>query len=262
MFVHHLLDGPHRRPMDCPQAVLHRPASTPGWEGATACGRPRRGEWNPLDSPHGSALAGSTRSLSQSTDLSSTFPGMVHRRHPGEDTTGIGERPRTTGRLGSAGDLHRRQLRSCQKRGGLVGKTKRGKGTKIMAIADRHGLPIAAGIASASPHEVTLVAETIENRFVRQVPERLIGDRAYDSDGLDQSLAKQRIEMIAPNRCNRRHQTQDGRPLRRYLRGWRIERLFAWVFNFRRLVVRYERHAINYLGFLQLGCLMILLRNF
>jgi transposase len=54
--------------------------------------------------------------------------------------------------------------------------------------------------------------------------------------------------------------TQDGRPLRRYRRRWKIERLFAWLQNFRRLVTRWEHRAENYLGFVQLGCVVILLR--
>jgi transposase len=107
-----------------------------------------------------------------------------------------------------------------------------------MAIADRSGLPVAAGIASASPHEVTLVDETIDNGFLEDAPEHLIGDMAYDSDGLDERLMRERgIEMIAPNRRNRRSRTQDGRPLRRYLRRWKVERLFAWLQNYRRLVM-------------------------
>jgi hypothetical protein len=47
----------------------------------------------------------------------------------------------------------------------------------------------------------------------------LIGDKAYDSDALDEQLAeKYGIEMISPNRSNRKQKTQDGRPLRRYCR--------------------------------------------
>lgn len=110
---------------------------------------------------------------------------------------------------------------------------------------------------------MTLVATTVDERFVADVPERLIGDKAYDSDPLDETLLHQYgIEMIAPNRSNRRaeNQTQDGRSLRRYRRRWKIERLFAWLGNFRRLVVRYEYHSDNYLGFLHLGCAVILLR--
>ena len=42
--------------------------------------------------------------------------------------------------------------------------------------------------------------------------------------------------MIAPHRKNRKKKkTQDGRKLRRYKRRWKIERLFAWLQNFRRL---------------------------
>jgi len=133
-----------------------------------------------------------------------------------------------------------------------------------MAIADRSGLPIAAGIASASPHEITLVEETIDNGFLEHAPDRLIGDRAYDSDPLDQRLRKERgIELIAPHRSTRkRAKTQDGRVLRRYLRRWKIERLFAWLLSYRRLTNRWERHAINFLGFVRLGCISILLRRF
>ena len=96
--------------------------------------------------------------------------------------------------------------------------------------------------------------------FLDELPARLVGDKAYDSDALDTQLATEYgIELIAPNR-RRRGKTQDGRPLRRYRRRWKVERLFAWLHNFRRLVTRWERHAENFLGFVQLGCLKILLR--
>jgi transposase len=130
-----------------------------------------------------------------------------------------------------------------------------------MAVADRTGLPVACHTASASPHEVTLVEATLDGRFVEEVPEHLIGDRAYDSDPLDEKLAEQGIEMIAPHRRGRtKPKTQDGRPLRRYRRRWKVERLFAWLGNYRRLVVRYARLAENFLGFVHLGCILILLR--
>jgi transposase len=131
-----------------------------------------------------------------------------------------------------------------------------------MAITDGSGLPIAAGIASASPAEVTLVDATLDAGFLPVAPDRLIGDKAYDSDGLDQRLWEERgIEMISPNRSNRKRRTQDGRQLRRYVRRWKVERLFAWLQNYRRLVTRWERHEQNFLGFVQLGCICILLRH-
>ncbi len=142
-----------------------------------------------------------------------------------------------------------------------MGPTKRGKGSKLMAVADRHGLPLAVDVASASPAEVRLVISTLEARFIPELPERLIGDKAYDSDPLAAQLAEGGVELIAPNRSNRKVKTQDGRALRRYRRRWKVERLFAWLHNFRRLVNRWEYNAVNFLGFVQLGCIVILLRR-
>ena len=143
-----------------------------------------------------------------------------------------------------------------------MGKTKRGKGTKIMAFSDGSSSPLALHTESASPHEVSLVEATLASAFLKEKPERLIGDKAYDSDPLDESLLERGIEMIAPHRKNRKKKkTQDGRKLRRYRRRWNIERLFAWLQNFRRLVVRYEYKDQNFLGMAQLGCIVILLRK-
>jgi transposase len=143
-----------------------------------------------------------------------------------------------------------------------VGKTKRGKGTKLMAFSDGSSVPLALHAESASPHEVSLVEATLASAFLKEKPERLIGDKAYDSDSLDESLLERGMEMIAPHRKNRKKKkTQDGRKLRRYRRRWKIERLFAWLQNFRRLVVRYEYKDQNFLGMAQLGCIVILLRK-
>jgi transposase len=131
-----------------------------------------------------------------------------------------------------------------------------------MAICDGHGLPLAVHVASASPAEVRLVEDTLDARFFEDFPPRLIGDKAYDSDRLDHTLmTKWGIEVIARHRVSRKTATQDGRPLRRTKRRWKIERLFAWFHNSRRLVVRWEHCAANYLGFLHLACVLILLKH-
>ena len=132
-----------------------------------------------------------------------------------------------------------------------------------MAVADRAGLPLAIYAENAAPHEVRLVRKTLVERFTDDAPERLIGDKAYDSDPLDKELQEQEVELIAPHKSNRKKPaTQDGRKLRRYKRRWKVERLFAWLQNFRRILVRYEYHDENYLGFVQLGCMLILLRAY
>ena len=132
-----------------------------------------------------------------------------------------------------------------------------------MAIADGHGLPLSVHVASASPHETKLVEPTLDQRFLREIPERMIGDRAYDSDPLDQRIQQRYgLQLIAPHKFVRvAIATQDGRCLRRYRRRWKIERLFAWLHNYRRIVIRWEYYSENFLGMVQLACAVILLRH-
>ena len=132
-----------------------------------------------------------------------------------------------------------------------------------MGIVDRHGLPLAVSTHAANHHEVTLVQLSFEFYMIEAKPDYLIGDRAYDSDKLDEELREEGIEMIAPHRRNRvKPRTQDGRRLRRYERHWLVERFFAWIQWQRRLLVRWEYYAENFLGFVQLASITILLKQF
>lgn len=103
----------------------------------------------------------------------------------------------------------------------------------------------------------------LEKRVVRRKPRRLIYDKAADSDPLRERLAHRGIELICPHKANRKKPpTQDGRALRRYRRRWKVERSIGWLQNFRRVAVRYERHADLFHGFIQAACLMIAIRAF
>ena len=89
----------------------------------------------------------------------------------------------------------------------------------------------------------------------------LIGDKASDSDPLDASLRDRGVDMVAPHKKNRKKSaTQEGRRLRRYKRRFKVERFFSWLEDFRRLVVRWEYHAANYLGFLHPACIRMLMK--
>jgi len=79
---------------------------------------------------------------------------------------------------------------------------------------------------------------------------------------LAKDLQERGVELITPHKNNRvKAATQDGRVLRRFRKRWKVERFFAWLQNFRRLVVRYEYHLKNFLAMVQLGCIVILLRS-
>jgi len=165
--------------------------------------------------------------------------------------------------------LSGRQLRSGQKGGAAVGKTKRGKGTKWMVLVDGQGLPLGVRLESASPGEARLAEATLAGVRVprrkgrpRQKPKRVIADRAYDSDPLRERLRKRGIDLIVPYRKNSRcRRYEDGRKLRRYKRRWIIERTNAWFGQFRRLLVRHEHLISTYRAFCYLACFWITLRR-
>src|ERR1019366_559615 len=118
-----------------------------------------------------------------------------------------------------------------------IGVTRLGKGVKITLLVDAKGLPIAAYTTSAAPHDSRLVQGLFEFMVTSDSPERIIGDKGYDSDPLDAELAADKIEMIVPHRgnCKPERLTQDGRPLRRFKRRWIVKRSISWLQNFRRL---------------------------
>jgi transposase len=90
---------------------------------------------------------------------------------------------------------------------------------------------------------------------------RIVADRAYDSVPLRQRLRRRGLLLIAPHRRGRcRPWCNDGRTPRRYRKRWRVERTFAWLGNYRRLVVRYERSLRMYRAFFHLACALITLR--
>jgi len=116
---------------------------------------------------------------------------------------------------------------------------------------------------------VTLAESTLKRISVpqprgrpRSRPRRVIADRSYDSDPLRWRLLQQGILLIVPHRKNRTQPSlNDGRQLRRYRKRWKIERTFAWLGNFRRLLVRYDHHLHMYEAFFHLACLIITLRH-
>ena len=80
-------------------------------------------------------------------------------------------------------------------------------------------------------------------------------DRADDSDPLDREIRERfGVQLVAPHHSTRsKAPTQDGRVLRRYRRRWKIERLFAWLHNYRRVVIRWQYYPENFLGMVQLA---------
>lgn len=152
------------------------------------------------------------------------------------------------------------------KRGGTgIGKTKMGKGSKVMVVAEKNGIPIGILVESAQPHEIRLAERTLSTI---RVPSRrgrpysqfreLVADRAYHSKDFRQMIRKKGAQPTIPGRKN--DKKRKGRPFAvgdGYKQRWKIERCFAWMDNNRRLVVRYERYIQHYKAFCVLSLILL-----
>jgi transposase len=138
-----------------------------------------------------------------------------------------------------------------------------------MVVVDGQGVPLGSQLTSASPAEAVLAEATLDAVAIprggpgrpRMRPMRVIADKAYDSDPLRWRLVRRGMLLISPHRKNRKAAPlNDGRSLRRYRKRWKVERTFAWLGNFRRLVVRYDRTLSMYQSFFHIACALITLR--
>ncbi len=154
-------------------------------------------------------------------------------------------------------------LFACKKGGADVGKTKRGKGSKIMVMVDGQGIPVSTFVTSAQVAQVNTIETLVDVRVCGREIKRLIYDRAADADWLRDGLQHRGIELVCPHRRGRKRAArQDGRSLRRCRHRWIVERSISWLFNYRRLVVRHEFYPHLFEGFVTLACLLIVLNRF
>jgi len=142
-----------------------------------------------------------------------------------------------------------------------------------MLITDANGLPVGAELASANRHEVKLAVPTLQTVSVprrsggrpRQRPEELVADKDYDSNRFRQWLRSKGIKpTIPPYERRARKRPRRGRPVKAgpgYAERWRVERTFAWLGNYRRLLVRYERHLWTFRAFFIIAFVLVLLRH-
>ena len=133
-----------------------------------------------------------------------------------------------------------------------------------MVVTDGNGLPIGFLLESAQVAEVELAEPTLDTVRVptprgrrgrpRTRPKQLTADRGYDSGPFRRALRRRGIKAcIPPKRRPKTWRPKRGRPLNAptaaYRERWRVERTFAWLGNYRRLLIRWERDVVVYQGF-------------
>ena len=127
-----------------------------------------------------------------------------------------------------------------------------------MLMIDGNGTPLSAFTLSANQAEVNALETLVDTRVMKKKPKRMLYDKAADADWVRERLAARGIELICPHRRGRKKPpTQDGRPLRRYKRRYKVERTISWLHGFRRLRVRYERRDDIHEAFMSVACAVI-----
>lgn len=135
---------------------------------------------------------------------------------------------------------------------------RRKPGSKHHLITDAQGIPLAAILTGANRHDVTQLLPLVKaiptvggkRGRPRKKPDRVQGDRAYDSRPHRRALRALGIGPVLAQRF-----TPHGSGLGVY--RWVVERTLAWLHQFRRLRVRYERRADIHEAFLSIGCSLI-----
>jgi transposase len=124
-----------------------------------------------------------------------------------------------------------------------VGRSRGGRNTKIHALADAKGRLLAILLTGGQAHDYP-----VAKRLIRRVapPKHMLGDTAYDGDGLREELDQRGTKPVIPNHPNRKHPLSFNKRL--YKLRWRIESAFNRLKDFRRIATRYDRLARNYLA--------------
>ncbi len=131
-------------------------------------------------------------------------------------------------------------------------------GSKHHLLVDATGIPLAWTLTGGNRNDVTQLLPLIERvppvrgkpGRPRRRPDRVLADRGYDSNALRRQLHDRGIE---PEIANRYHGHGSGLGRAR----WVVERTFAWLHHFKRLLVRYDRRHEIHEAFLAIGCCLV-----
>ncbi|MBA7486395.1 hypothetical protein ES707_21954 [subsurface metagenome] len=138
-------------------------------------------------------------------------------------------------------------------------------GSKLSALVDQNGLPLACTLSPANTHDSQLYSPTIEAFEIPGAEERpaiISADAAYDAREIRQYNRNRGIKSNIPvNRRNRRHPKR-GRPIlfdpEVYKKRTAVERFFSWIEVFKKIVPRYERYEHSFLGLIHLACVVMI----
>jgi transposase len=121
-------------------------------------------------------------------------------------------------------------------------------------LADALGRPLRFSITAGQVHDIMAAPALLEGQEAGAV----LADKAYDSNGLRQTIAQMEAQTVIPSKRNRKILIPHDAVL--YKKRNRIERCFNRLKHFRRFATRYDRRTIHFTGFIHLAAAMIWLR--
>jgi transposase len=128
-----------------------------------------------------------------------------------------------------------------------IGRSRGGRTSKIHALADDRGRPVAFALTPGNVADITMAIPLLG---AVDKPKRLLADKAYDADSFRNWLKRRKIKAVIPSTTSRI-------PTRKtYRRRNVIESMFCKLKNWRRIATQYNRHAQNYLSGLALAAIM------
>ena len=136
-----------------------------------------------------------------------------------------------------------------------MGRSRGGLTTKIHALVDAEGLPIALKLTEGQAHDGRSAQDMLEQMQAGQI---LLADRAYDSDAMRHALAERGAWANVKPMPNRRNVPAFSAYLYRYRNL--VERFFNKLKHFRSVATRYDKRADNYLAGVKLASARIWMR--
>ena len=137
-----------------------------------------------------------------------------------------------------------------------MGRSRGGLTTKIHALVDSNGLPIAIKLTEGQAHDGRSAADMLDGLQAGQI---LLADRAYDSDALREAMSARGVWANIRPMPHRTKPPVFSAFVYRYRN--RVERFFNRLKHFRAIATRYEKHAANYLALIKLAAIRIWLRH-
>jgi transposase len=242
-------------------------------DGAPDQGPPGGGQRSLVDRPNRRSLARPARALRFLEDRGQPFPPLAGDRGqgPGARRAPVGRRRGRGVRLG--GPLRgwdddpsapaRRRGKGGEPETEALGRSRGGFSTKLHVRAESQGKPVAFVATPGQRHEATAFADLIAGgagkragrRRPKARPKRVVGDTGYSSRAIRPGPRKRGIQVTIPRKVNERHRGQFDRAT--YRRRNRVERLFNWLKQFRRVATRYDKRAANYLAMVTIAAIRL-----